>query len=332
MRRPGIFPVTTPHYAGGGGGGGPPLCDGNPANVDAGPASPGISTDASRCDHKHDTSVAIAVSVGAANAEGVLDTLSRSDHVHDASVLPTQQASLTFNNFPIVGQSYTFLSDTIAATANNYSPAGPPAFPIVDVVRITLTGNQTMTGMAAPGATENKKKILENVDATEKLTLTHLDGGSLAANQFSLPQGIPIVVGPGESIEFVYDPTSTKWRPVANTGQLADAVWATFHQEFNNGTASADTIAFQTDGQYQRITLNGSGTLTLQFPGIGTYRLKVIQDGTGGWTPTLAVGTGVVRKPGGLLVFTAAANAVDILNLYYDGTDVWATLVPNFLS
>jgi len=68
------------------------LCDDNPENVNADPASPGVSEQVSRCDHKHDVDTGVPVSVGSANAEGVASTLARSDHVHDGTTILTAVA------------------------------------------------------------------------------------------------------------------------------------------------------------------------------------------------------------------------------------------------
>ena len=68
--------------AGLGSGGGAPLSDANPEDVDASAASPGVSTSASRADHKHDVLVDEPVAVQLDNAEGTSDALSRADHEH----------------------------------------------------------------------------------------------------------------------------------------------------------------------------------------------------------------------------------------------------------
>lgn len=57
-------------------------CDALPVNVDTAPPSAGISSEWSRCDHKHDAATAVPVSIGLVNAEGVSLELARADHVH----------------------------------------------------------------------------------------------------------------------------------------------------------------------------------------------------------------------------------------------------------
>ena len=64
-----------------------PLSNVAPANVTKSSASPGVSAEASRQDHKHDVSTAVAgaVTIGAAAAEGTATTLARSDHTHSVA-------------------------------------------------------------------------------------------------------------------------------------------------------------------------------------------------------------------------------------------------------
>lgn len=77
----------------------------NPVNVSKSAASPGIATDVSRSDHKHDISTASPVTTiltSTPNAEGTATTLSRSDHTHaissDVPVILTPDESIAIGN------------------------------------------------------------------------------------------------------------------------------------------------------------------------------------------------------------------------------------------
>jgi hypothetical protein len=253
----------------------------------------------------------VPVSIGSQNQAGSQASLARSDHVHDASL--------------------TAVSDTIAANVVNYSPD-----PTVDIVRITVTGaTRNVEGLVAPTAGQRTRKILDNVGGTERLVLINQDLSSATpANKFSLPRGLPIVVGPGQSVELWYDPTLTRWTVVSQSGQLYDAVSAWFREEKSfTGVSGGLAIDFKL-AQKQAVTLSGNATLTLSFPGVGNYLLRVVQPSSGStfFSATLSVGTGVVKAPGGALIYTAANNAVDIVSLYYNGLDVYAVLSANFLT
>ena len=80
----------------GGGGGGPPLSSTAPVNVTKAAASAGVSTEASRQDHKHDVDTAAAgtIGVGDSAAEGSATSLARSDHTH-ALTAPAAPADVT---------------------------------------------------------------------------------------------------------------------------------------------------------------------------------------------------------------------------------------------
>lgn len=51
-----------------------------------------------------------------------------------------------------------------------------------------------------------------NVGAVFAITVRHLNGGSIGANQFILAAGLPQILGPGDTIAFIYDAQTSKWR------------------------------------------------------------------------------------------------------------------------
>jgi hypothetical protein len=100
-------------------------------------------------------------------------------------------------------------------------------------------------------------------------------------------------------------------------------VYAVFAAEYDNGNSStAATIDFA-NGQKQRITLTANTTLTISAPpGVGDYKLRLIQDATGGRTVTFS-GLSSARWWGSATqpAFNTAANGETLLALYYDGTN-----------
>lgn len=104
----------------------------------------------------------------------------------------------------------------------------------------------------------------------------------------------------------------------------------TFSAEFDNGNSGvADTITW-TAAQKQRSTLTANTTFTFVAPsGPANLMLKLIQDATGGRTVTWPA---AVLWPGGAPpVLSAGANAIDIVALYYDGTNYFGVTSLNFL-
>ncbi|MFN9476460.1 hypothetical protein [Acidovorax sp.] len=88
----------------------------------------------------------------------------------------------------------------------------------------------------------------------------------------------------------------------------------------NSGTAK--TITWTT-GQNQTLTLTGNATITLSTPTNGaTYKLRLVQDATGSRTVTFSP---TPKWAGGTApTFSTAANAVDIVTLYWNGTNYFA--------
>jgi len=81
------------------------------------------------------------------------------------------------------------------------------------------------------------------------------------------------------------------------------------------------------------VTIAGNRTLNITNAVTGgTYVLRVVQDATG--TRTLTLGTGctwkVVSGGAGAITLSTAANSVDILSFYYDGTNCYANLGKNY--
>lgn len=102
--------------------------------------------------------------------------------------------------------------------------------------------------------------------------------------------------------------------------ELEVAETAHFSSEIDNGNSgAADTIDW-TAGNKQKSTLTGNCTYTFTAPsGPCNILLKVVQDATGSRTVTWP---GTVKWPGGTApTLSTAANSVDIVTFYYDGTN-----------
>lgn len=94
-----------------------------------------------------------------------------------------------------------------------------------------------------------------------------------------------------------------------------------FAAEVDAGSGGAITVDFK-NGQKQRCTLT-SATPTISFmvaPAVGHYQLRVIQDATGGRTPSYA-GISALRWLGTAAVpaVNGNANSESIISLYWDG-------------
>jgi len=104
------------------------------------------------------------------------------------------------------------------------------------------------------------------------------------------------------------------------------------------GTAKTDTVSAGAStvdcslGDVHTMTLvNGTPTaITLSNAAVGTYILKLVQDGTGSCTVTWT--TTVVWSGGTVPILTTTAGYIDIITLLYDGTTWRGSFTPNFAS
>ena len=85
---------------------------------------------------------------------------------------------------------------------NNYAPAGYVAGTTNRILVTAAVGGTTFTGLLA--ATNGWTVYIKNQSTTDNLSFLHLSGASLAANQFSCPQGVPVVLPPLTGGLFTY--------------------------------------------------------------------------------------------------------------------------------
>lgn len=116
--------------------------------------------------------------------------------------------------------------------------------------------------------------------------------------------------------------------PLAGNLQVANT--ATFQQELANGTQSGSFNINWQNAQKQSVVLGGSNlTMTFTNPlGPAHFQLKVIQDSSGNRTkgvwPTIQTAGGGASG----WILSTGANAIDIINLYFDGTN-WFGIISN---
>jgi len=105
---------------------------------------------------------------------------------------------------------------------------------------------------------------------------------------------------------------------------------ATFVAENDHGTVSSTPYEIDWDlSQKHKITLGANITFTFQtWQGPGNFVLRLVQDGTGSRTVTWPAS---VKWPGGTApTLSTAAGAVDIISLYYDGTNYFGVASLDF--
>jgi hypothetical protein len=183
-------------------------------------------------------------------------------------------------------------------------------------------------------ATDSTWKLFSNVAAQPTTTIdftganyANLLVGNIQATYFTgngaFLTGLPAGYSNVNAATFLASGTLTTAIKTAGT--------VGFTSEFDNGNSgSSYTINFN-NGQKQRITLTAAPcTLSFTAPtvGVGNFLLKIIQDGGGSKTITWPA---TVKWPNGTApTLSTAAGAVDIVSLYYDGTNYYSVASLNF--
>lgn len=148
-------------------------------------------------------------------------------------------------------------SVTWAAQQDNYQRINVETSTVeghgVSGIRVTLTGNQTLTGVV-PESIESNGELLhiDNIDSVDTLTIAH-DVTSTAANRFFLPDSINLKLGPRTGALFRYDGTSSRWRllGISPHGRLLTRTILT--------TGTGATFTHNPEARYFRVIGVGGG-------------------------------------------------------------------------
>lgn len=102
-----------------------------------------------------------------------------------------------------------------------------------------------------------------------------------------------------------------------------------FDTEKDNGNSGAAKLIDWDDRNKQKITLTGNTTITFDDPqGPTSLLLRVVQDATGSRTITWPA---TVKWPGGATpALSGSSNAVDLVGLYFDGTNYYGNVSLDF--
>ena len=104
----------------------------------------------------------------------------------------------------------------------------------------------------------------------------------------------------------------------------------TYQKEYNNGNSGTSLTINWNNGNKQKVTMNNNCTFTFTAPtsGVTNLLLKVVEDGTGGWTATWP---GAVKWPSASApTLTATPSQEDVVTCYWDGTDYLCTAALNY--
>src|SRR5678810_1245442 len=149
------------------------------------------------------------------------------------------------------------------------------------VIRLTVTGAQTITGIA--GGSSGRILYL-NVVSGNTLTLALASGSSSAANRFDDGgNGGSITIIPGDIVVLQYDSTTSRWRIQARYGYNANLrAFSTYSTNGLFTQTAANTFTGRTvTGTTNEVSVsNGdgvSGNPTLSLPSTLALRGKTVQ-------------------------------------------------------
>lgn len=143
--------------------------------------------------------------VAAVNAAAALTVLGISAFIQtllDDADVATARATLEISSGEVSPAS-------IGSNQNNY--AGINTGLIETTGRLTSSGDFNVTGFT--GGAARKKLIIVNIGANT-ITLTNEDGASTGANRMTLYGAANASLGPGDTIELIYDTVTSRWRQV----------------------------------------------------------------------------------------------------------------------
>lgn len=108
---------------------------------------------------------------------------------------------------PGLATGWGTLTVTPSANQDNYNPTG---LQYANILRVNASASLKLTGLA--GGIEGRQIQIINVATDYLLWLENENTASSAANRFTLPQGFPAFLMPGDSITLIYDDTADRWR------------------------------------------------------------------------------------------------------------------------
>jgi hypothetical protein len=106
--------------------------------------------------------------------------------------------------------TYSYGSNQHNLTLSNLSSS-----PYYEVYRINPTSGINLTGIDATGVKDGQIVTLLNISTSNRFTVMHQDINSISTNRLIISNDTDMRIRKGESITFIYDATSARWRVYA---------------------------------------------------------------------------------------------------------------------
>jgi len=185
---------------------------------------------------------------------------------------------------------------------------------------LVTTGSQTIAG----AKTLSTAPILSSLTAT---TIPYLDGSKQLASSAVTPTELGYVTGVTSAIQ---TQINTK-APSASPAFTTQVTFGNYHLEpcetDDGNSSTADTLDLSSCA-VRKSTLTGNVTYTLTNPVTGGSYLIRILTGAGSFTVTWPA---TVKWAGGTApTITATASKMDLINLYWDGTNYYGSFTQAY--
>ena len=212
-----------------------------------------------------------------------------------------------------VTSNYTILPSDEIITANSSSPINIYLPSAIGITGRTYTIKNINTGVVTILTTLSQK-----IDASNTYQLS---------NQYSfikvISNGTKWLVAGLDNVSYSVSGGLTL-TDLATSNVKAKTFELTQPSSINS---TSTTTLDLSSGNILQVVLTGSTTLAFINPKVGTYIIKIKQDGTGNWAlnfPTIKWADATAPT------ITTTANAIDLITLIYDGVDYYGSCLQNF--
>ena len=226
------------------------------------------------------------------------------------------------------------LSNTTGYLKNNGSGAFSYTSPTTADISPSTNRNYVTDAQAGVLSNTSGSNTGDETVTTIKTKLGIIDP-AISGNNNDQIQILTSSVGSGELLfKDLYDINTSLFDDKASlsaaqnnfTGDLKAKTYILTNPTTTTASTSTTTINLAT-GNVLEVLLNVNTTLSFTNPRIGTYIIKIKQDGTGGRTVTFPT---IKWADDAVPTITTTANRTDLVTLIYDGAHYYATCLQNF--
>lgn len=200
-----------------------------------------------------------------------------------------------------------------------------------EVLRYNFATSKWINGIAVLTVTGTSNRITVDSSAPKAPIIDLATSGVTAGTYQSVTVDSYGRVTAGSTVS-QFDPTQPGaiGGTTASTGKFTNLTTTGYYAEavYTSGTTTGTITPNCANGTTQKITLSGNITFSaFTSPVAGQSMTMIITQPASGGPYTL---TSTMKFAGALKTLSTAANSVDILSVFYDGSTYWASLAKGF--